>query len=423
LADQERVEFVLRYDEDEVRPVAEYESRHKLAETVDWWKTWASKLRYTGPYGDLVQRSALALKLCCYAPTGAIVAAPTTSLPESLGGIRNWDYRYMWLRDAAFVLFALERSGYTDEVDSFAAFLKRLTRRADGNHLQIMFGVEGARELPEMSLDHFEGYRGTKPVRIGNAAATQFQLDVYGEVLETLHVRHRRSAPSEGLWNSVRGLVEWTAQNWQQPDWSIWEVRGEARHFVFSKIMAWTALERGAQMAQQSGLGGDVAHWRREAARIREEVLKRGWDDTRKTFVQAYDHPELDAAVLVMPLLRFIPRNDPRVASTLEAVRRELHAGSDDLLYRYLGDDGLPGVEGAFVLCCFWMVQVLAMTGQFDEAEGLFRKLLARATPLGLYGEEIDPASGAHLGNFPQALSHAGVISTAHLLERLRPLR
>jgi alpha,alpha-trehalase len=423
LRDNDRIEFVMRCDDDEVHPVSSFDTQGKLSETLAWWRAWSGRLRYQGPYRDMVERSALTLKLCCYAPTGAIVAAPTTSLPEAPGAARNWDYRYTWLRDSAFVSYALERLGYLDEVDAFTNFIKRIARHAGGGPIQIMYDLDGGRYLPERVLEHLEGYGGARPVRVGNAAATQFQLDVYGELLEMLRIRYWRTMPSEGLWEAMHSLVAWTADHWREPDWSIWEARIDARHYVFSKVMAWVALDRGASLAQQGGFRGDVARWRREAALIQQDVLANGWDAERRTFRQAYDGNDLDAAVLVIPTMRFLPRLDPRVRQTIDAVHRELNAGSDDLIFRYRGPDGLLGAEGAFVICSFWLAQAHALAGDFATGEALFRKLLQRATPLGLYGEQIDPATGAHLGNFPQAFSHAALMTTALVLERLRPRR
>jgi GH15 family glucan-1,4-alpha-glucosidase len=413
--------FVLRFDDDEVLPVEQYRSEEKLEATIRWWDEWSSRLRYQGPYRDAVERSALALKLCCYEATGAILAAPTTSLPESIGGPRNWDYRFAWLRDSAFVLYAFDALEYQAEADAFMRFLKRVCRRADHRHLQIMYAVDGRRDLPERVLEHLEGYGGAHPVRIGNGAAEQFQLDIYGELLETADIWRRHHAMTEGVWKVLRDLVEWTAGHWREPDSGIWEPRGERKHYVHSKVMAWVALERGARIAAELEATDDAARWGREAAALRADILEHGWDPERQTFVQAYGEPQLDAAVLTIPKVRFLDRSDPRVRSTLAAVRKELGTVCEDLVYRYRAPDGLSGDEGALVVCSFWMIQNLAMVGEHAEAERLFRNLLHRANHLGLFAEEIDPATGTHLGNFPQALSHAALINTAHVLERLRP--
>ena len=414
--------LVLRHDADEVRRIGRCGSAWKLDVTARWWDDWLAQIRYEGPYRTEVERSALALKLLCYKPSGAIVAAATTSLPETQGGGRNWDYRYAWLRDAAFVTYALDRLGFDAEADGFLRFFKRVCRRSDGRHLQIMYGLGGERDLPERSLDHLEGYRGARPVRIGNGAAGQFQLDVYGDLLETVAVWHRHHRVTEGLWKVLRDLVDWTAAHWREPDLSIWENRQEPKHYVFSKVMAWVALDRGVRIASQRSLPGDIQRWQREADALRAEVLERGFDATRQTFVQAYGEPQLDAALLVIPQVGFLPRRDPRVRSTLAAVRRELGSACEELIYRYRAPDGLAGTEGAFVVCSFWLVQDLALVGEVAEAERLFRNLLHRSNHLGLLAEQIDPATGEHLGNVPQALSHAALLNCAMILERLGPL-
>ncbi|MBI2403436.1 MAG: glycoside hydrolase family 15 protein [Gemmatimonadetes bacterium] len=419
-ADQ-TVWLVLRFDDDEVHPVEHYRSQEKLDATIQWWDGWCSRITYQGPYRQEVERSALLLKLCCYEPSGAILAAPTTSLPEWLTASRNWDYRFTWLRDSAFVLYALDALGYDAEADGFMRFLKRVGRRADARYFQIMYAVDGRRELPERILEHLEGYQGASPVRVGNSAAGQFQLDVYGDMLETGNVWRQRHPMTEGTWKVLRDLVDWTAGHWRGPDSGIWEPRSAQKQYVHSKVMAWVALDRGARIATELNLPGDPERWRREADAVHAEVLERGWDPARQTFVQAYGDPQLDAALLVIPKVRFLPRSDPRVRSTLGAIRKELATVCEDLIYRYRTPDGVSGDEGAFVVCSFWMVQNLAMVGEYAEAERLFRNLLRRGNHLGLFAEEIDPATGAHLGNFPQALSHAALINTAHILELLRP--
>ncbi|HXV85195.1 MAG TPA: glycoside hydrolase family 15 protein, partial [Gemmatimonadales bacterium] len=292
LRSQDSAWFVVRFDDDEVHPLPDYESEQKLEATARWWESWASRLQYRGPYQREVQRSALALKLCCYEPTGAVVAAPTMSLPEASGGSRNWDYRYTWLRDSAFVLHALEALGLDDETTAFVQFLKRVCRRKDQRHLQIMFAVDGGREIPERDLEHLAGYRGSRPVRTGNGAAGQFQLDAYGEVLETVAIWSRRHQMTEGLWNVLRDLADWTGTHWRDPDWSIWEARQEPKHHVFSKIMAWVALDRSASMARRLGLNEDADRWAHQATGVHEDVLRHGWDPVRNTFVQAYGEPQ-----------------------------------------------------------------------------------------------------------------------------------
>jgi GH15 family glucan-1,4-alpha-glucosidase len=286
-----------------------------------------------------------------------------------------------------------------------------------------MFAVDGKRDLTEHLLDHLRGWRGIGPVRIGNGAARQFQLDVYGEVLETASDWLRNRPLAEGLWKVLRDLVNWAAIHWHEPDLSIWEPRVAPKHHVFSKMMAWVALDRGARIALGAGHAEEAEFWRHEAEEVHAEVLARGWDPRRNAFVQCYGEPQLDAALLIMPQLRFLPPSDPRVRSTLEAVRRELATQCEELIYRYRSEDGFAGDEGAFVICSFWMIQTMALVGDFDEAERLFRNLLRRTNSVGLIAEEIDPATGEQLGNFPQGLSHAALINTAHLLERLREAR
>jgi GH15 family glucan-1,4-alpha-glucosidase len=412
--------FALRHDDDEVHSMDDLMPQALLDRTAQWWDTWVAQLAYHGRYRREVERSALALKLLQYEPSGAIVASPTTSLPEWPGGERNWDYRYTWVRDSSFVLVALSELGIRNEASQYLRFFKRVARHADGAHLQVLHSVDGVREVPEQILAHLEGYGGAAPVRIGNGAAHQFQLDIYGELTETLALGHREVAPSEGVWAALHYLLEWVAQNWREKDWGVWEARQGPRHYVFGKVMAWRALERGIWLAQHHGLSGDTGHWSQQAEAIRNEVLDRGWDPARGTFLQSYDEPHLDAAVLVIPKIRFLKRSDPRVRSTLEAIRRELSAGPEELIYRYRSPDGLAGDEGAFIICSFWMIENLAMVGELDEAERLFGLLLRRASRVGLFAEEIDPRTGDFLGNHPLGLSHAALINTAVVLDRLR---
>ena len=412
--------LVLRYDDDDVHPVDRYESARKLDITAAYWQRWAAGVRYRGPFRSMVKRSALALKLLTHAETGAIIAAPTTSLPETIGGVRNWDYRFVWLRDAAFTLAALDAVGHGREADAFMRFLKRVCRHEGGGHLQIMYGIDGRRDLVERQLDHLSGYLGSRPVRVGNGAAGQLQLDVYGEVLETADIWRRNHEMTAGTWRVLRGLVEWVSHNWHLPDSSIWEVRGEVRHYVFSKVMSWVALDRGIRMAEELALESDTGGWRGAREALRAEILSRGWSEAKQSFVQAYGSDALDAAALAIPMVRFLPWTDPRVQGTIRAVARELTSGDGDLVYRYRHHDGLEGEEGAFSICTFWLAQALAMIGERDRAERVFRRMLRHANHVGLYSEEIDPLTGRFLGNFPQAFTHIALINCAAALARLK---
>ena len=388
-----------------------------LRETLDFWSAWHRACRYDGPYRAAVMRALLGLKLLMYAPTGAMVAAPTTSLPEEIGGMRNWDYRFTWIRDASFAAHALFHAGHPEDMRRFMRWTCATALRCEPGELQIMYGVRGERELPERTLEHLEGYRDSRPVRIGNAASGQFQLDVYGELLHCFDVFRRcELAPAEArdMWPAFRGQVEAAARRWREADSSLWEMRSAPRHYVHSKAMAWVALDRGIAAAEQAGLPGDVERWRGERDALYGEVIGRGYDE-RMGFVQRYGTASPDAANLLLPLFGFIPAGDPRMRRTIEAIRsRLLH---DGLVYRYRGtDDGLPGGEAAFAPCSFWLVENLAAIGEENEARRLFESLLARASPLGLYAEELDPREG-QLGNFPQALTLLALVNAALALD------
>ncbi|MDP9314402.1 MAG: glycoside hydrolase family 15 protein [Chloroflexota bacterium] len=411
LQDGERAAFTLQVEEG-AATAAVQDPFAALQATIDFWRQWAAMCTYDGPYRPMVVRSALALKLCIYTPTGAIVAAPTTSLPEEIGGVRNWDYRFSWIRDASFTLYALLLAGYVDEDDPFFAWIVRTVQLA-GTGIHILYPISPDGTVEEQTLDHLEGYRGSAPVRIGNGAWNQIQLDVYGEVLDALHFAWKvgRFNPAD-VWAHFRPLVDWVVDNWQQPDSGIWEVRGGLRNFVYGKVMCWVALDRAIAMAEALGLPGDIERWRSERERIRETVLEHGWSDTLGAFKQSFEDDQLDASNLLLPVVGFIEGDDPRMLATIDATLE--HLVVDDLCYRYLdAPEGLSGGEATFVLCTFWLIDALILAGREDEAQRLFERTLSRATSLGLYAEEIDPTTGAHLGNFPQAFSHIGLINAA----------
>ena len=389
---------------------------------VQYWRGWLRNSRYTGRWREMVHRSALTLKLLTYAPTGAIVAAPTTSLPEVPGGERNWDYRYTWVRDAAFSLYALLRLGFSEEA---AAFMDWLTdrvfeeRSTNSRPLQVMYGIDGRRELPEQQLGHLEGYEGSAPVRIGNDAATQLQLDIYGELVDSIYLYNKYGTPiSHDAWEHLSRIVEWVCAHWDQADEGIWETRGGRQHFTYSRLMCWVAVERALRIASHRGLPGDSVRWGKARDDIYRQIIVRGWNERRRTFVQHYDTPVLDASLLLMPLVKFLAPTDPRWLSTLEAISDQLV--SDSLVYRYdpeVSPDGLRGAEGTFSMCTFWYVEALARAGQPDQARLVFEKMLTYANHLGLYAEEIGP-TGEQLGNFPQAFTHLALISAAVNLDR-----
>jgi GH15 family glucan-1,4-alpha-glucosidase len=390
-------------------------------DTVRFWRDWIAQSRYRGRWREVVDRSAITLKLLTYLPTGAVVAAPTTSLPEAIGGPRNWDYRYCWLRDSAFTMFAFLRLGFRDEA---AAYLNWLHERgnvsANGAPLQVMYGIDGRSDLTEHELGHLSGYRGSGPVRIGNGASTQLQLDVYGEVVDAVYLAERDGMPlSYALWVKLRGILDWLAENWDQPDEGIWEVRGGRRPFTYSRIMTWVAFDRALRIQAKRGLPADTRKWREARDAAYEWVMTHGWSEERQAFNQYADSDVLDASVLILPLVLMIAPSDPRMLSTLDAIRNDLV--SDSFVFRYdteeAADDGLPGREGSFSLCSFWYVECLTRAGRLDEARLVFEKMLGYANHLGLYSEEIG-ASGDALGNFPQAFTHLGLISAAYDLDR-----
>jgi GH15 family glucan-1,4-alpha-glucosidase len=390
--------------------------------TVSYWRNWLVRGKYHGRWREMVDRSALVLKLLTFEPTGAIVASATCSLPEQIGGVRNWDYRYTWIRDAAFTIYAFMRLGYTEEAARFMDWLQRRVQEEDGpaGPLQIMYTIHGSHELPEQSLDHLEGYRGSRPVRIGNAAANQLQLDIYGELIDSIYLHDKYHTPvAYDSWNQIRRMLDWVVENWEKPDNGIWEVRGGRAQFVYSKMQCWVALDRGLRLSFKRGLPLDHARIREARDRIYEAIMTQGWHAGRNTFVQCFGSDAVDASNLLMPLVLFVSPTDPRMLGTLDRTMQELV--SDSLVHRYeLGrgaGDGLTGREGTFSMCTFWLVEALSRAGRLQEARLIFEKMLTYANHLGLYGEQIGP-SGEALGNFPQAFTHLGLISAAFSLNR-----
>lgn len=388
--------------------------------TITYWQRWLGQSTYRGRWREMVNRSALALKLMTFEPTGAIVAAPTCSLPESIGGERNWDYRYTWMRDASFTLYGLMRIGFIEEAYRFIDWLRaRIHELSPDGSLQVMYAIDGRHQLTEARLDHLEGYRGSRPVRIGNGAYKQLQLDIYGELMDSIYLFNKYGTPIDyDLWTHLRRLLNWVVDHWQQPDEGIWEVRGGRQHFVYSKLMCWIALDRGLRLADKRSFPADRDRWLKARDTIYEEIMTKGWNPTRRAFVQAYGSDTLDASNLFMPLSFFLSPTDPRMLSTLDATMQELV--SDSLVYRYnveKTDDGLNGHEGTFSICTFWLVEALTRAGRLDEARLMFEKMLGYANHLGLYAEEIGPR-GEALGNFPQAFTHLALISAAFNLDR-----
>ncbi|HEX3879316.1 MAG TPA: glycoside hydrolase family 15 protein [Bryobacteraceae bacterium] len=417
--------FILRHDESGEGQLTENgaDAHNLLTETVRFWRDWAGRSRYHGRWREMVTRSALVLKLLTFLPTGAIVAAPTTSLPESVGGVRNWDYRYTWVRDAAFTVYSLMRLGYTEEAGAFAQFMQARAKEEepDGGPLNVLYAIDGSHHAREETLDHLDGYRGSKPVRIGNAAVGHYQLDIYGELMDALYLYDKYGAPlSYDMWVTIEHMLDWLVQHWRDPDQSIWEVRGPRRNFTFSRLQSWVALDRGVRLARKRSFPTESDNWRFERNKIYTAIMNESWNEKVGAFTQYPGSEACDASLLMAPLMLFVSPSDPRMLSTLDVIQREL--ASDSLVLRYQTNkasaDGLPGAEGYFSVCSFWMVEAMTRAGRVEEGQLLFEKLLSYANHLGLFSEEIG-SKGQLLGNYPQALTHLGLISAAHNLDLL----
>jgi GH15 family glucan-1,4-alpha-glucosidase len=409
----QRIGFVLSWHPSHEPAPSILDANAAVEDTAAWWTSWSQRCCYRGPWHEAVTASLVTLKALTHEPTGGMVAAPTTSLPEWPGGERNWDYRFCWLRDATFTLYALMSAGYVEEATAWRDWLLRAVA-GDPSKLQIMYGVAGERRLVELALDWLSGYGGAQPVRIGNAAVHQLQLDVYGEVMDALHQSRRAGLdPEPASWRLQRAMLEFLEGAWSRPDEGLWEVRGPRRHFTHSKMMAWVAFDRAVKSVESYGLDGPIERWRALRDEIHADVCTHAWDPTRGAFMQYYGAPYLDASLLQMPQVGFLPPSDPRVIGTVAAIERELL--HDGLVRRYAteGQDGLPPGEGVFIACSFWLVDCYAMMGRMDEAERLFARLLAIRNDVGLLAEEYDPRAGRMLGNFPQAFSHVGLVNSA----------
>lgn len=420
----DRTSFVLTHRPSHLPAPRPLRAEESLARTRDFWSGWSDRCTHAGRWSEEVRRSLVLLKALTFAPTGGIVAAATTSLPEEIGGVRNWDYRYCWLRDATFTLQAFVGSGYLAEARAWRDWLVRAVA-GDPSQLQIMYGLDGTQRLPETTIDWLDGYQGSRPVRVGNAAAKQRQLDVWGEVLDGLHLGSEAGMEIiDSGWDLQRALLEWLTDHWREPDNGLWEMRGPRRHFVHSKVMAWVAFDRAIRTVARHGLPGDVVRWRRTADRIHAQVCDRGYDPERNTFTQFYGSRGLDASLLLIPRVGFLPWDDGRVRGTVEAICHDLLR--EGLLYRYdpAADgrpDGLPGEEGAFIACSFWLVDALHGIGENDRAEELFERLLALRNDVGMLAEEYDPLAKRQLGNTPQAFSLVGLVNSARHLSGVNP--
>jgi GH15 family glucan-1,4-alpha-glucosidase len=419
VAGGERVPFELAWSPTHQSEPELADATRSLVETTEWWEAWSARCTFRGEWHDAVVRSLITLKALTYASTGGIVAAATTSLPERIGGVRNWDYRYCWLRDATFTLYSLMTGGYTEEACAWREWLVNAVAGTPST-LQIMYGLAGERRLTELELPWLPGYESSAPVRVGNAAHHQHQLDVYGEVMDSLHLARRSGLPpNENAWRVQRALLDFLETDWQKPDEGIWEVRGPRRQFTHSKVMAWVAMDRAVKSVEEFGLEGDASKWRRLRSKIHEDVCREGFDPALNSFVQYYGSTEPDASLLMLPLVGFLPATDPRMRGTVDYIQRRLQRNG--FVDRYAPAphvDGLPAGEGSFLLCTFWLADNLALQGRYGEARELFERLLGLRNDVGLLSEQYDPEARRMLGNFPQAFSHVGLINTARNLTR-----